>query len=104
MKSLDKELCPVMKAVEIIGDPTCLLIIRKLVEGPKRYFEIRDYINNISEATLSKKLKFLVTKGVIKRTYRKEIPPVVFYEIKKNIKELKNIIKYLEEFGDKYSR
>src|SRR5690349_13318808 len=104
MKSLNKELCAVMKAVEIIGDPTCLLIIRKLVEGPKRYFEIRDYINHISEATLSKKLKYLVTKGVIKRTYHKQIPPVVFYEIKKNIKELKQIIQDLEEFGNKFNK
>ena len=103
MKTLDKELCPVMKAVEIIGDPTCLLIIRKLVEGPKRYYELRDYISTISEATLSKKLKYLVTKGVIKRTYKKEIPPVVFYEIKKNIVELKQIIKDLEIFGNKFN-
>lgn len=103
MKKLDKELCPVMKAVEIIGDPTCLLIVRKLVEGPKRYYELRDYISHVSEATLSKKLKYLVNQGVIKRTYKKEIPPVVFYEVKKNVKELKQIIKDLEDFGNKFN-
>lgn len=61
--SLDTENCPVQRTLEIVGEKWSLLIVRELVNGVRRFDELRDHLG-VSEAVLSDRLRKLVTAGI----------------------------------------
>jgi DNA-binding HxlR family transcriptional regulator len=91
--------CPITTAADLVGDTSTLMIIKNLLDGPKRYSEIKKQVDMVSEATLSTRLKYLVEKDIIERTQYQTIPVKVEYKIKRCSKTLKKIINSLSEFG-----
>ena len=57
--------CPIGKVVDLLGDSCSILIVRDLLEGPKRYSELEGSLE-ASSRTLAKKLKHLEHEGLIK--------------------------------------
>ena len=64
MKDTD---CGVTKALEVIGGKWTLLIIRDLLEGPRRFGELEHSLGGISPRTLAIRLKELEQDGVLTR-------------------------------------
>ena len=56
--------CPIGKVVDLLGDSCSILILRDLLEGPKRYGELEESLDS-SSRTLVKKLKLLEQEGLI---------------------------------------
>jgi len=64
----DKEyICSISITIDIFNDSWKLAIIWLLFESDKRYKELNIAIPNISQKTLTSKLKELETKGLISR-------------------------------------
>lgn len=59
--------CGITKALEVIGGKWTLLIIRDLLEGPKRFGELENSLEGISPRTLAIRLKELEQDGVLTR-------------------------------------
>jgi len=59
--------CGITKALEVIGGKWTLLIIRDLLEGPRRFGELESSLEGISPRTLAIRLKELEQDGVITR-------------------------------------
>jgi DNA-binding HxlR family transcriptional regulator len=59
--------CGVSKALEILGGKWTLLIIRDLLEQPRRFGELEGSLEGISPRTLAIRLKELEHDGVLQR-------------------------------------
>jgi len=59
--------CGITKALEVIGAKWTLLIIRDLLERPRRFGELESSLEGISPRTLAIRLKELDHDGVITR-------------------------------------
>lgn len=63
----DDQACGVMKAMDVLGGKWTLLIIRDLLDGPRRFSELEDSLAGISPRTLALRLKELEHDGVLTR-------------------------------------
>lgn len=59
--------CSLAKALDVIGERWSLLVVRELLEGPKRYTDLRDDIPGISTDVLAARLKDLEEDGIVAR-------------------------------------
>lgn len=59
--------CGVSRALEVIGGKWTLLIIRDLLEQPRRFSELESSLDGISPRTLAIRLKELESDGVLMR-------------------------------------
>lgn len=68
-------------AIEFIGKRWTGIIIYQLFEGPKRYHELLNAIDGISDRLLSERLKELEFEGLLKKNIIAEAPKKVEYEL-----------------------
>ena len=64
--------CSLAKALDVVGERWSLLVVRELLEGPRRYTDLREGIPGISTDVLAARLKDLEDDGVIER---RTLPP-----------------------------
>ncbi len=109
MPTHDTDICPVARASELIGDMWILLIIRELLEGPKRFNELQTELVSaesqkcINSRTLTQRLQTLEKHHIITRTeFTHEKPPRVEYSLTKEGKALSGLIDTIRSFGKKY--
>ena len=60
--------CPVQKTATLLSDTWTMLIVRDLLEGPRRFCELERSLEGISTRTLTLKLKTLEQEGLVKKT------------------------------------
>jgi len=59
--------CPVARGLEKIGEKWTLLIIRDLLRGPQRFTDLLKYLNNITPAWLTQRLREMEKSGIVER-------------------------------------
>lgn len=64
--------CSLAKALDVIGERWSLLVVRELLDGPKRYTDLRGGIPGISTDVLAARLKDLEDDGIVER---RTLPP-----------------------------
>ncbi len=90
------------RTLHLIGDMWTLMIVYNLMNGTKRFGELLDVLGNVSPKTLSQRLKMLESVKFVERTAYAEIPPRVEYHLTDKGYALVDIIKAMQNFGDKY--
>lgn len=60
--------CPVVRAVEVLGDRWTLLIVRDMLIGASRFNELSRGLPGLSRALLSRRLRQLASAGLVERT------------------------------------
>ncbi len=60
--------CPIVRAVEVLGDRWTLLIVRDMLNGASRFNEFARGLPGLSRALLSRRLRQLATAGLVTRT------------------------------------
>ena len=63
----ETKVCGVSRALEVIGGKWTLLIMRDLLERPRRFGELEGSLEGISPRTLAQRLKELEADGVLAR-------------------------------------
>ncbi len=96
--------CPVEVSLLMIGDKWKVLILRELRSGTKRFGEIRDSINGISQKVLTEKLREMESDGLVIRKAYAEIPPRVEYSLSELGETLGPVLDSLKEWGEMYKR
>ena len=94
--------CPLAKTANLIGDTFNLLIIRDLLNRPRRFSHFETSLIGVSSRTITKKLKFLETEDIITRNVFNEKPPKVEYSLTKKGKALYKIIETMKVYGEKH--
>jgi DNA-binding HxlR family transcriptional regulator len=71
--------CPVARALDVLGDPWALLILREVFVGNRRFDGLKDELG-IADTVLSNRLRILVEAGLLERTpYGGSVRPRVEY-------------------------
>ncbi len=94
--------CPVATTVRLIGNKWKLLIIRDLLEGARRFGELKKSVSGISQKVLSENLRALESDGIISREVFAEVPPRVLYSLTDVGRSLLPVIDAMADWGETY--
>jgi DNA-binding HxlR family transcriptional regulator len=76
-----------------------MLVIRDLLEGTRRFGDLRRSLAGISPKTLTDRLRELEASGLVTRTMYAEIPPRVEYDLTERGRSLAPVLAALADFG-----
>lgn len=101
---MKKELpaCPVETTLMLISDRWKVLIIRDLMEGTKRFGELKKSVGSISQKVLTANLRSMEEDGLLTRKVYAEVPPRVEYTLTDTGYSLKPILDSMVEWGENY--
>lgn len=100
----DKEYkCSVAVTLDIFNDRWKLAIIWHLLEGKKRFKDLHEDISEITQKTLTIKLKELEEKQIINREVFAQVPPKVEYSLTPIGEKLKAVVKEMYNWGIEYA-
>ena len=94
--------CPVETTLMLISDRWKVLIIRDLLEGTKRFGELKRSVGNISQKVLTANLRAMEESGLLTRKVYPEVPPRVEYTLTETGYSLKPILDAMKEWGINY--
>lgn len=94
--------CPVATTVQLIGNKWKLLIIRDLLDAPKRFTELLHSIPAISKKVLTDNLRALEEDGLIEREVFAEVPPRVVYSLSDLGLTLRPLLDEMKNWGLNY--
>ena len=93
LKTDSKHICSnYHEAIEFIGRRWMGMVIYSLMDGPKRFSELADQINGISDRLLTERLNELVAEGLVSKTFLEDSPKKVDYALTERGLSLKNVI------------
>ncbi len=101
---MKKELpaCPVETTLMLISDRWKVLIIRDLLDGTKRFGELKKSVGNISQKVLTSNLRSMEEDGLLTREVFPEVPPRVEYTLTETGYSLKPILDSMVKWGSDY--
>ncbi|MET3434502.1 DNA-binding HxlR family transcriptional regulator [Herbaspirillum seropedicae] len=91
--------CSVEESMRLLGGRWRLLLVSYLLEGPKRFNDLRRDVPGISQRMLTLDLRALENAGLVKRTVYPTSPVRVEYEVTEDGKRLEPVVKVMKEFG-----
>jgi DNA-binding HxlR family transcriptional regulator len=94
--------CPVSITLDIFNDRWKLSVIWYLLKSKKRFKELSNDISEISQKTLTVKLKELEEKNIIHREVFAQVPPKVVYSLTPIGQKLKPVLMNMYEWGEEY--
>ena len=101
----DKEYkCSVAITLDIFNDRWKLAIIWHLLDSDMRFKDLHETINEITQKTLTVKLKELEEKNIINREVYAEVPPKVVYSLTDCGKRLKPVLQEMYKWGISYTQ
>ena len=91
--------CPVAHSLDLVGERWSLLVVRELMEGPKRYTDLVDGLPGIGTNILASRLKDLEAGGIVQKT---KLPPPAastVYELTQCGNDLRPVLHELARWG-----
>ena len=89
--------CPIAKVADLLSDSWTMLIIRDLLDGPRRFCELERSLDGIRSRTLTLKLKKLVKEHVASKDDASHL-----YSITDQGKNLGEVIDAMHHYGKKW--
>lgn len=96
--------CSVTLTLDVFNDQWKLGIIWHLLKGEKRYKELSEEIFQITQKTLTVKLKELEKKNIIHREVFAQVPPKVVYSLTPIGEKLKPLLLEMNKWGIEYTK
>jgi DNA-binding HxlR family transcriptional regulator len=69
--------CPVETTLLLISDRWKVLILRDLMDGTKRFGELKKSIGSVTQKVLTANLRSMEENGLVERKVYAEVPPKV---------------------------
>lgn len=91
--------CPVERALGVLDGKWTVLIVRDLMDGTKRFSELRRSLAGVSPKTLTDRLRALEGQGLVERRMFAEIPPRVEYSLTAAGRTLEPVVAALAAWG-----
>ena len=101
---MKKELpaCPVETTLMLISNRWNVLILRDLMEGTKRFGELKKSLGDISQKVLTANLRAMEENGLLIRTVYAQVPPKVEYTLTDTGYSLKPVLDAMVQWGTKF--
>lgn len=93
------QFCPVAHALELVGERWALLVVRELLNGPKRYTDLAAALPGIGTNILASRLRDLERGGIVQK---RQLPPPAaakVYELTPYGEELREPLYALARWG-----
>ncbi|CAB1128979.1 putative transcriptional repressor of catechol dioxygenase [Candidatus Hydrogenisulfobacillus filiaventi] len=87
---------------ELLGKRWTALIIRQLVDGPKRFRELLIAMPNINDKVLAQRLKELQQHQILTRQVFAEVPVRVEYSLTERGEDLKPVIAAIDAWNARW--
>ncbi len=94
--------CSVEAALEIIGGKWKGVILFHLLDGTKRFNELRRLTPNVTQRMLTLQLRELEADGVVERKIYQQIPPRVDYTLTDFGRSLEPILLLMRDWGNQH--
>ena len=88
----------------LIGDKWKVLILRDLMDGTKRFGELKKSIGHVTQKVLTAQLRDMEAKGLLTRKVYAEVPPRVEYTLTETGYSLKPILDSMVVWGTHYKQ
>ena len=95
--------CYVEKTLDILGGKWSYLIIKHLFSGKKRFGQLRKLLHDVNARSLTNSLRNLEEQAVITREIIATVPVTVEYSLTDKGRDLKDVITFMYEWGDKWT-
>lgn len=92
--------CPVETTLMLISDRWKVLIIRDLLDGTKRFGELKKSVGSISQKVLTANLRSMEQSGLLTRKVYPEVPPRVEYTLTETGYSLKPVLDAMMAWGN----
>ncbi|MBO5103576.1 MAG: helix-turn-helix transcriptional regulator [Ruminococcus sp.] len=96
--------CPVETTLTLIGNKWKVLIIRDLLNGTKRFGELKKSVTGISQKVLTANLRDMEKNGLLTRKIFPEVPPKVEYTLSELGYSLSPILDVLAQWGTDFKQ
>ncbi|MBI4311488.1 MAG: helix-turn-helix transcriptional regulator [Chloroflexi bacterium] len=98
-----QHMCPRFEQVmALLGKRWTGLILRALMEGPRRFTEIKNYVEGLSDRLLSERLQELEEAGIVERRVFAQRPVVVEYALTSKGQDFRGVLEALQAWADKW--
>ncbi len=104
MSSRSLPACPVETTLLLISNKWKVLILRDLMDGRKRFSELKASVSGISQKVLTANLRALEADALLTRQAYAEVPPRVEYELTPLGLSLAPVLDSLDRWGSRYQQ
>ena len=94
--------CPVETTLALIGEKWKILIIRDLLNGTKRFNELKCACSGITQKVLTTNLRQMEDDGLVIRKVYKQMPPKVEYTLSDVGYSLAGVLNEMATWGSAY--
>jgi DNA-binding HxlR family transcriptional regulator len=94
--------CPVEVTLDIIGGKWKPLILYYLLQGTRRFNELRRMLPHVTQQMLTLQLRELERDGIVHRKVYAEVPPKVEYSLTERGRSLEPILLSMLAWGEEY--
>lgn len=95
--------CSVEATLDVIGGKWKGVILFHVMDGPKRFSELKRHLPNVTQRMLTLQLRELECDGIIHREVYPQVPPKVEYSLTEFGKSLQPILLLMRDWGDQYT-
>jgi DNA-binding HxlR family transcriptional regulator len=97
------QMCPrYEKAATILGKRWTGLIIKALMDGPRRFNELLKIVELVSDRLLTERLRELEAEGLVERTVYPESPVRIEYSLTEKGQAMKSVVDAIQEWATEW--
>ena len=98
------ETCPpgLEAAMGVLGKKWTGLILRALMDGPRRFTSISGYVPGLSDRLLSQRLQELETVKIVQRSVNDQRPVLVEYNLTEKGPDLRHVFEAIQAWSDRW--
>ena len=94
--------CPIEMTLTLISNRWKVLILWDLLDGVKRFGELKKLLGGVSQKVLTANLRQMEEAGLLTRTAYAEVPPRVEYALTETGRSLRPVLEAMLEWGTRY--
>lgn len=91
--------CSVEEAMRLLGGRWRLLLVSYLIDGPRRFSDLRRDVPGVSQRMMTMDLRALEEAGLVARTVYPTSPIRVDYRLTDEGMRLKTVVEVMRDFG-----
>ena len=92
------------RAMSILGKKWTCIMLRCLMEEPRRFSDISAYVSGLSDRLLSQRLQELEEAGIVARKVYAQRPVVVEYSLTEKGEALREVVSAIQMWADDWER